>query len=245
MTDQQPPQSWGPTPPPPSWGAPGPGAPPPPAASRNGIPAWVLPIVACLCLAVGAVLGGAVVGSGDDDSDGEVATEDPTTTEDEPDPTDAPSEPPTDEEVDEPEEPTTTTTSTTTTEAQSSNPTFGETYEWDSGIAITVAPPVPFTPSESAVGGEGSPAYLQFDITITNGTDEPFDPALVLTTLQSGSVQAEQVYDSAQDFNGGPTTTVLPGRDIAYKVGFGVTEPDDLVLEIAPDFDQDATFFTS
>lgn len=243
MTDQQPPQSWGPQPQAagPWAGTPAPPAAPPPAP-RSGVPAWTLPIVACLCLAVGAVLGGAVVGSGDDD--GEVVSEAPATTEDEPDPTDPPDEPPASDPAD--PEPPATEGPTTTGEPQSTDtPSFGETYEWGDGLAISVAAPTPYTRTETAIGGEDAAADLQFEVTVTNGSDAPFDPTSIYITVQSGSAEAEQIFDSAGGLVGAPSTSVLAGREVVFTVGFGVSDPDDLVMEIAPDFDHDATFFTS
>jgi hypothetical protein len=38
---------------------------------------------------------------------------------------------------------------------------------------------------------------------------------------------------------------VLPGRLISFPVGFGVRDPKDLLLEVAPGFDYESALFTN
>lgn len=124
------------------------------------------------------------------------------------------------------------------------NPKFGETYTWEDGLALTVSQPEPFTPGEWAAKDE-APAYVKFTITVVNGTGENFDPAMVYPTVQSANVEATTVYDSDAGLGGPPSTTLLPGREAVFAVGFGVNDPADLVMEIAPSWDHQPAIFTS
>ncbi len=64
-------------------------------------------------------------------------------------------------------------------------------------------------------------------------------------TLQSSNVEAAQVFDSEQGISGPPATTLLPGRESAFQVVFGVMDPADLVLEVTPGFEYEPAIFTS
>lgn len=118
---------------------------------------------------------------------------------------------------------------------KSENLTFGETYTYEDGLSVTIGAPSEFQPGEWAAMMQEWPAYVQFDVTVVNGTSENFDPNMIHMTMQSGNVEGEQVFDGENGFNGPPTTTLLTGREAVFKVGFGVNDPADLVLEVSPD----------
>jgi hypothetical protein len=126
---------------------------------------------------------------------------------------------------------------TTTTEDPDTpgTATFGETFTWRDDLSIVVAPGVPFTPSDTA-SADDAPAYLVFEITVTNGGTEVYDPAMFTVSMQSGSTEAGQVFDSAQ-LGDAPQTSLLPGRKATWKVAFGVTDPKDLVMQVSPGFE--------
>jgi hypothetical protein len=63
--------------------------------------------------------------------------------------------------------------------------------------------------------------------------------------MQSATTEEQQVYDSANGIGGSPTTTLLPGREIQFRMAFGATNPDDLVLEVTPGFEYGSAIFTS
>lgn len=131
-------------------------------------------------------------------------------------------------------------------ETAAPNPRFGETHTYEDGVAVTVSLPQPYTPSGTAsVGEPRPPAFVVFDITVTNGSQANYDPALFSASLQSGSTEAAMVFDSANNIGGTPTTTVLPGRDVVFRIAFGVTDPSDLVMEVAPGYEYEAAIFTS
>ncbi|WP_043110033.1 DUF4190 domain-containing protein [Paraoerskovia marina] len=120
------------------------------------------------------------------------------------------------------------------TSGESDNASFGSTYTYDDGLAVTISEPESFTPGEWAFGGEDAPAHVKFTITVDNGTDEPFDPSLFTTSLASGGAESDSVYDD--DISGSPDTKVMPGKSVSFVVGYGVEDPDDLTMEVSPDF---------
>ena len=122
--------------------------------------------------------------------------------------------------------------------------TFGATYSWDDGLDVTVAPPTPFTPSEFAAA-EPAAAYVSLAVTIANRTGQPYDPTIFFVTMQSGDREADQVFDAANGFEGTPTTAILDGRDATFTVGFGVQDPNDLVLQVTPGLDYSPAYFTN
>lgn len=127
---------------------------------------------------------------------------------------------------------------------QGTDATFGTAYTWDDGLAIEVGAPEPFTPSEYAAGTEGYSDFVVFTVRIVNGTSENWDPSLFYATLQSGNQEASQVYDSGQ-LGDSPSTSLLPGREVQFQIAFGVNDPADLVMEVAPDFTYKNVIFHS
>ncbi|MPQ97599.1 hypothetical protein GB931_06630 [Modestobacter sp. I12A-02628] len=129
-------------------------------------------------------------------------------------------------------------------EAGSGTAAFGDTYEWEDGLAVTISPARPYTPGEYALVPEPPPAaYVAFDVTITNGTTANFEPTIFLTSLQSGGREQDEVYDG--EVGGSPDTTLLPGRDVTFTVAYGVADPADLVLEVQPGFDYESALFAT
>jgi predicted small secreted protein len=127
---------------------------------------------------------------------------------------------------------------------QSENPKFGDTYTWEDGLQVTISKPKPFEPSEFAAA-EKAAAYVAFNVTIVNGTDANYDPTLFSTTMQSGNEEAAEVFDTENGFEGSPLTAVLPGRESKFKIGYGVSKPDDLVMDVSPGFEYESVIFTN
>jgi hypothetical protein len=131
-------------------------------------------------------------------------------------------------------------------DAGSDTAVFGDTLAYDDGLEITVSAPQPYTPSESAyVDGPAPAAYVAFDVTVVNGTGEDYEPVELFLTLQSGTSQEAQVFDTANGLDGTPYQTLLPGRSVAFRVGFGASDPADLVMEVTPGFDHEPVVYTS
>ena len=122
---------------------------------------------------------------------------------------------------------------------------FGQTYGWPEGLEVSVAPGVAFTPSDTS-SADPANAYLSFTVTITNRTGKPYDPSLFYVSAESSGKEADQVFDSANGFTGSPSTSVLDGHQSIFAIGFGVTDPADVVMELTPGFDYDGkAFFTN
>jgi hypothetical protein len=138
--------------------------------------------------------------------------------------------------------------STPEPEPTPTEPEYGEFggagFTWDDGIQVEVSKLKEFTPSEYAAFDE-SPAYVRMTLTVTNGSDAPFDASLVTLSAQSGGREFGEVYDSEAGLNGPPTTPVLPGRSVKFDAGFGVADPVDVVLQVTPSFDHDPALFVT
>lgn len=119
----------------------------------------------------------------------------------------------------------------------------GAGFTYDDGITLTITAPEAFTPSEYAFTGTDWPAYIRFDITLTNGTDVPFDPAGAYGTLSSGGQEGEAVFDTDNGLDGTPMTPVLPGKSITWSEGYGVADPADLTFQVAPGFEHEPALF--
>lgn len=109
---------------------------------------------------------------------------------------------------------------------------------------MTVGPPEPFTPSDSAAHDD-SPAYAAFQVTIVNGSDANYDPVAFGATVQSTNVEGSQVFDSAQGYEGPPMTPVLPGRESTFRIAFGVADPADIVMQVSPGFEYEPVIYTT
>lgn len=125
------------------------------------------------------------------------------------------------------------------------NPTFGQAYTFENGLAVTVGAPQPYTPSPSAAGADASLQAVVFDITLVNGSPENYETMVFATTLQSGNREASKIFDSANGVGGSPNTPTLPGRESAFRVAYAVTDPADIVMQVSPGFDYKKIIFTS
>ena len=121
---------------------------------------------------------------------------------------------------------------------------FGETVNYDDGVSVGVGKPQKFKPSDTAFTDK-APAYAKFKVTIVNGTKEALDASLMYITVQSGDVEAAEVYDSEGGLNGAPQTKVLPGRQATYWVGFGVQNMKDIVMEVSDPLAHEPAIFTN
>lgn len=121
---------------------------------------------------------------------------------------------------------------------------FGDTFTYDDGVSISVDPPVSFSPSEFALFDE-APSYVRFTITLVNDGTDSFDASGIYASAQSGESEAIYVYDSEQGLEGPPYTSLLPDRTVSWDVGFGVDDPEDVVLQISPSWDHEAAIFVS
>jgi hypothetical protein len=122
---------------------------------------------------------------------------------------------------------------------------FGETRTYSDGLTVTVSKGAAFTPSDSAAGTTGFKSFLKFTVTVVNGTGAVFDVSLFQASVQSANVEGSQVYDfgSTDGLSGAPSTKLLAGREAKFVIGFGVTNPADVVFQATPDFQHNAVMF--
>lgn len=132
----------------------------------------------------------------------------------------------------------------TPTEA-SSEVAFGKTYTYEDGLSVTVSKPSTYHPTRYAAVTKKSPHYVTFKVTVVNKTAKKVDLTLFNATVQSSSEEAEAVFDSEGGLEGSPSTSLLKGRESTFKIGFGVQDPKDIVMDVAPDFDHDTATFTN
>ncbi|MDV7991606.1 hypothetical protein [Rhodococcus sp. IEGM 1374] len=141
--------------------------------------------------------------------------------------------------------PSATVESAAPTTAESTNSTFGQAFTFNDGLSVGVSAPTPYTPSPSASTSNPGGQFVAFTVTIVNGSPNNYDPALFSASLQSGNTEADQVYDTANDVGGAPSTAVLPSRESQFTIAFEVTDPADLVLQVSPGFEYRDAFFTN
>ena len=121
---------------------------------------------------------------------------------------------------------------------------FGETFTFEDGLEVTVGKPAKFKPSEYAATGKGT--HLKFTVVIKNGTKANYDPSLFFTTLSSGESEAESIYDTDKGIEGGPSTTIRPGKSAKFVIGYSVKNPKDLTMEVNPGgFDYSDVLYTN
>jgi hypothetical protein len=109
---------------------------------------------------------------------------------------------------------------------------FGKSYAWRDGVSVTVAKPTKFTPSAFTVVDK-SKRYVKFTVTVINKSNQPIDLGLTYIRVKSRNEEAHELFDSGSGLKGPPDTKVSKGRMSEFEVGFGVTDPKDVALEIA------------
>ena len=121
---------------------------------------------------------------------------------------------------------------------------FGASHTYPDGLRISVGKPKRFTP-DSTFFGPREKSYVSFTVTITNDTSKRYEPTGLTVTLQSVNKEMEQVFDPRNHFSGIPFTSLLPGRKVVFKVGFGAIDPGDMVLQVHANPDRDKLIFAS
>lgn len=133
------------------------------------------------------------------------------------------------------------------TPTQSPFARFGQTFTYPIGVAITISRPAAYKPSNSStVSSKASP--VAFTVLIKNGSEEIYDPSFFSTSAQSGDTEAEEIFDSANNVDGSPSTKLLPGRSVKFRIAYAVEAPSDIVMEVNPGFideDLENTIFTT
>lgn len=138
----------------------------------------------------------------------------------------------------------TTPAAEVTTEA-ATNPKFGDSYAWDDGLKVTVSAPSEVTPTEYAAGTVEGWTNLGWTITIENGTSENYDPTMILVKVAAGGQEGSTIFDT--DWQGTPTSTILPGNSVTWVAAYAVADPATVQLSIedVAAFDKGEVIFTN
>lgn len=118
--------------------------------------------------------------------------------------------------------------------------TFGQPYKWEDGVAVTLGKAQLFKPSKTAALSATGPAarYITFEVTITNGTGANYTASSTVLGATFAGADAERVFDSASKVVGPPTTDILPGKTVTFRVGFAISSKDagELQVEVTPNY---------
>jgi hypothetical protein len=121
---------------------------------------------------------------------------------------------------------------------------FGQRVTFDDGLAVEVTAPQPYKPSRYAAGHDGDRA-VKFDITVVNGSDEPYDAVMTVVNATHGGRQVSRIFDSANGGSENPAGTVLPGKSTTFTVALSLGEAvGELQLEVTPGFLGEPAIFT-
>lgn len=119
---------------------------------------------------------------------------------------------------------------------------FGDTVQYDNGIAVTVTAPQMFSPSATAFGAD-KPLNYVFTVTIVNGAQTRLDPSMIYVSAASDGVEADPVFDSEQDINGPGQTSVAAGGTTTFKVAFSFLSDAGITVEVHPNVSLDPAIF--
>ncbi|MFZ3491825.1 hypothetical protein ACODT5_01040 [Streptomyces sp. 5.8] len=116
---------------------------------------------------------------------------------------------------------------------------WGQPYTYANGLAVTVVPPTPFSPSDTSAGHQAGNQAVAWKITVKNGTPElfPTSPVSVYAKYGTAGEQAERVYDSAKGADSDFEGSIAPGRSATVTYVFDVPRAGLalLDLEVVPD----------
>jgi hypothetical protein len=108
---------------------------------------------------------------------------------------------------------------------------FGGSYRFLDGMTVTVSAGKPYQPTESAFGAPAK-QYLQYDVTIVNGTRQTFDPGRFSYGMTETGKRVGQISDPDRQIDRIPNGSVPPGHQIVLKIALGVTGTKNLALDL-------------
>lgn len=115
---------------------------------------------------------------------------------------------------------------------------FGSTFTWDDGTAITVTAPKPYTPSQTAAIDPAKKQlneYVVMDVTVKNGTKAAINPMVINVQATTGDEDAEAVFDSEKGIDM-PTADILPGQSKHWKAVFARQKGQPFVVQVSNGF---------
>lgn len=125
---------------------------------------------------------------------------------------------------------------------------FGGTFTYEDGVALTVAAPAPYTPSQYAAGAT-HPNNVTITFTVVNGSDATLE-LLSMPEVTSGGVKGESITDLSNDTVAlepfGGNADVLPGQSFSWTMAYSLADAADVTVSIAPTpFTYDAAIFST
>lgn len=132
--------------------------------------------------------------------------------------------------------PTATATGTGSDGVPTGTADFDQPFAFPSGLTVTVARPVPFTPSAQVRTIPGM-TYVWVEVSLRNTTATPIDVGLVGHDATAGGVEATRVYDPAHDILAPRPGELGPGQLRRYRVGFAQTPGQALSVRTAYGWD--------
>lgn len=125
--------------------------------------------------------------------------------------------------------------------AEHSTAHFGNRYEFDSGITVTVSEPTSFQPGTSAY--PKAEHALAFQLTVDNETDHQYRLSEMRVTVSADTSEASQITDRTQGYTGltGSSDDLASDEQEEINLAFAVPEhPRNLALTVAPHEDNAA-----
>lgn len=125
---------------------------------------------------------------------------------------------------------------------------FGTEWKYDDGLTIKVDYAGAGQASGTAAGAEATAGQIRlFDVSVTNGAAEPFDPALLMVDANFGptGTAAQTVFDSAAGLGDSFQGVILPGNTQTVRMAYAIPTdgPQDVQFVITPDFVHDEAIF--
>lgn len=125
---------------------------------------------------------------------------------------------------------------------------FGEEWAYEDGLTVKVDYAGASQASSTAAGAEATMGQMRlFDVSVTNGTDAPFDPVLLMVDANYGpaGTAAQTVFDSAAGIGDRFQGVILPGNTQTVRMAYAIPTdgPQDVQFVIAPDFMHDEAIF--
>jgi hypothetical protein len=121
---------------------------------------------------------------------------------------------------------------------------FGAVSTYSDGVSISVGAPVEFIPTRNAAGVTPGQKAYQFQLVITNNTQEPIEP-FTYSEVSSGGVMASHIFDSEAGLRNAPSATILPGQTIKWTEGFSLADPEKITFSVSPGSKYKNSVFTN
>lgn len=125
---------------------------------------------------------------------------------------------------------------------------FGEEWTYEDGLTVKVSYLGSETASQYASGAEATGGQMRlFEVSITNNSEEIFDPAMFNASLNYGAegTAGKRVFDTGTGLEGQFQGKILPGGTQTVKMGYAVPNdaPLDLLMTTSPSWDHAEKLF--